>query len=381
MTGYYDKEGHAHLVLINKKKKAYYMQIYDDMKFELLGDGHCSINLGYHNGLIWYAYGSHSTPLYYGTVELNSFRNTKQIYASKADIMATYPAFYTIGNNFYFLYRNDYDRGWDLQDLTNATEFDFSNQRMLINYSNLDNGARLYINDIGSSSDGSLIAIPYVIRLNSTDELVRNDGIYLAYSKDSMKTWETYGKDSVETTIIPNNDKKLIKIGQEENLINQESTYVTNNGWVFFTRLTDDKNGIPQLYLSGYKEGSEPVSYLLTDNTVDFQLLGVGTLTLPVSRGQVIASDKYLHVIFRQDDELVIASTEYDESGIKEPFDKLKMTDFELGDWEPNFDTELWKGERKLALYVQNAEQGESDQLKEELTGTNGYILYFSEYN
>ena len=34
-----------------------------------------------------------------------------------------------------------------------------------------------------------------------------------------------------------------------------------------------------------------------------------------------------------------------------------ELTGFQVGAWEPSFDTELWRQKRKLHLFVQNTEQ------------------------
>ena len=45
---------------------------------------------------------------------------------------------------------------------------------------------------------------------------------------------------------------------------------------------------------------------------------------------------------------------------------KIKdLTDFSVGLWEPTFDSELWKNNEILNLFVENVEQGDGETLKE----------------
>jgi hypothetical protein len=38
------------------------------------------------------------------------------------------------------------------------------------------------------------------------------------------------------------------------------------------------------------------------------------------------------------------------------------LTDYSVGDWEPTYDTELWKEKRTLHLFVQKVLQGDGEQ-------------------
>ena len=41
------------------------------------------------------------------------------------------------------------------------------------------------------------------------------------------------------------------------------------------------------------------------------------------------------------------------------------LTDFSVDAWEPSFDTELWKAQRHLHLYVQYVHQGDGETIVE----------------
>lgn len=41
------------------------------------------------------------------------------------------------------------------------------------------------------------------------------------------------------------------------------------------------------------------------------------------------------------------------------------LTDFSVDAWEPSHDTELWKKQRKLHLFVQHTRQGDGERMAE----------------
>lgn len=93
-----------------------------------------------------------------------------------------------------------------------------------------------------------------------------------------------------------------------------------------------------------------------------FSLSGKGTKKIPIARPQVIVDKKGKPVVFFRDEERgsrvsVAMSTKLSKA-------KWKMKDLtsaSVGDWEPAFDTELWKKQEKLHLYVQNVVQADGE--------------------
>ncbi len=371
VVAYYDGDGSATLALL-EDSDIHRIKIKDDMNKNLLGDGHCSINIGYADGWIYYAYGAHSlVEVYYGVVAVDDFYKTKAVNAQENNHLISYPQFYKVGEKLWFVYRDDEDEGWAYVDLTGETEMDFSREQTILS------DTSLYMNDIGVSEDGMFLAIPFVERYPSDGDLVRNDGIYLIWSSDGGETWSSACEDNLSLPVAKEQTAKVIDIGLYENLMNQESTFVTGDGDIYFTRMTNDENGVPQVYLTYYNIKDQTCkSYCVSDNDVDFDLLGAGTLILPLSRAEIAVSDHQIYVIYRQEGSIVIASAEKEENEIGE-FDRLTLSDFNVGLWEPNYDQTLWDEEGILCLFVQKTSQEESDILAEERETTPIYLYYF----
>jgi hypothetical protein len=50
------------------------------------------------------------------------------------------------------------------------------------------------------------------------------------------------------------------------------------------------------------------------------------------------------------------------------------LTDFGVGAWEPSFDTELWRTQHRLHLYVQHVAQGDGERVTQ-LSAQPVYVL------
>lgn len=379
LTSYFKADGMPRLALLSKEtNEIYYLDIYGDIG-ELLGDGHCSINIGYNNGIIYFAYGAHSSNGYYGTCKIDDFFDEGMIIAEQMDIIMSYPQFYNYESKLYMVYRDDSSGNINYIEITeNSKVIDFTKAMTFIEK---DDEKGVYINDIAYSNNKNYIGCPFVLREESKNNLVRNDGIFLLYSKDYGKTWNSISDKDLRIPIRIDEVQKVVEIGKEENLMNQESTYVTNEGLVYITRMNNDENGIPQIYLTCYDiEKKQIQSYKISENDEDFDLLGSGTLKLPLSRAQVISSEQYTHVIYRQQESIIIASAENNFNANKlGEFRYFTIQNMSAGAWEPNMDLELWETERQICLFVQSVTQGEADRLINSHESTPIYLYYFEE--
>lgn len=377
VVSYFDHKGDAYLALLDNEN-VYKVKIIAEMEERLLGDGHCSISLGYWNDTIWFAYGCHANIGFCGKVKLDDLLEVNTIKADKLETEITYPAFYNVKadkEKFLFVYRNDKDENWYYIDLAQTGNFELSQEQMIC-----EGKYNLYINDIGVSDNGKYVAIPFVERYPVLEDFrIRNDGIYLMWSEDCMQSWNSLSMKGMSLPVTIQDTEKIISLGLEDNLMNQESTYVTDRGEVWFTRITNDTHGIPQIYLSGYDiKSHNVVSYQVTESKNEFELMGKGTLRNPISRSQVIASDNYLHVIYRIGDEICISSAEKIDGMRIGKMETLKIAN-NVGQWEPNFDPLLWEEERRICLYVQESYQEDGDILGTTEKVTPIYLYYLQE--
>ena len=192
-----------------------------------------------------------------------------------------------------------------------------------------------------------------------------NHDIAYAKSVDGGKTWEKSDGSSYELPITQASAEYAAMIPQNSSLINQ-------------TAMTADRDGNP--YIANYwNEGNTTqyhVVYLkegkwLTENTAfrttGFQLGGGGTKKIPISRPELFideASGKKLCLLFRDADrgsKITLASRDLTK---KEAWKVIDLTKESVGDWEPNFDKELFKKTGKLHLFVQQVNQVDGEGLQ-----------------
>lgn len=375
ITAYFNRDGQACLAVI-EDGQIHKITIQDEMERRLLGDGHCSINIGCWSDRVWYVYGAHANCGYYGWIDAEDLFSVSQISSQKLNVPLSYPSFYPFANRFLFVYRDGTNGLWSYLDLTQEPVLDFSKAQPLC-----EGNFGLYINDIGVSPNGMYAAIPFVERQPAQDDyLVRNDGVYLFWSTDQMETWESTIKSGLSLPVHIQDTEKVCAVGLEEALMNQESTCVTDEGEVWFTRITDDENGVPQVYLTGFNLKSyESVSYQVSENIQIFDLVGKGTLSLPISRAQVIFSEEFIHVIYRESDRIIVASAKKQGNMRLGQFERLVAAEDEVGLWEPNYDHALWEKQGILCLFVQETSQEDSDQPAEKEMVTPIYLIYLKE--
>jgi hypothetical protein len=57
------------------------------------------------------------------------------------------------------------------------------------------------------------------------------------------------------------------------------------------------------------------------------------------------------------------SSTSVSDISVVNDWTVTDLTDFSVGAWEPSFDTELWRNEHHLHVYVQQVAQGDGERV------------------
>jgi hypothetical protein len=93
----------------------------------------------------------------------------------------------------------------------------------------------------------------------------------------------------------------------------------------------------------------------------------VGTKSIPVARPQILVQGKgekaIVSLLFRdreRDSKVSMATCSDLKTG---KWIVTDLTDFSVGDWEPSFDTELWKNKHQLNVFVQKVQQVDGEGL------------------
>jgi hypothetical protein len=112
-----------------------------------------------------------------------------------------------------------------------------------------------------------------------------------------------------------------------------------------------------------FLENGQWKSTVATQRTLDFELGGVGSRSIPISRPQLllteIQSQKELFLVYRDEEvgnQIVLARTKL---GKRLKWKSTIISPYPVERWEPSYDTELMRTQNKLHLYFQKVGQGQ----------------------
>jgi len=361
-AAYYDGEGTV--VLAKRKLPRGNWQIHKTRYTGNTKDAHNAISIAVDGkGYLHISWDHHDNPLHYAKslkpfgLELAEMQPMTGIEENKV----SYPQFYNLpSGDLIFMYRSGQSgKGTLVMNRYNAKE-----DKWVVLHSNLIDGedARNAYWQAYIDQDG-IIHLSWVWR-ESWDVSTNHDIAY-AKSADGGKTWQKSDGSFYKLPITQSSAEYAALIPQGSSLINQ-------------TAMTADRDGNP--YIANYwNEGNTTqyhVVYLkegkwLTENTAfrttGFQLGGGGTKKIPISRPELFideASGKKLCLLFRDADrgsKITLASRDLNTPDSWKVNDLTQET---VGDWEPNFDKELFKKTGKLHLFVQRVNQVDGEGLE-----------------
>jgi beta-glucanase (GH16 family) len=205
-----------------------------------------------------------------------------------------------------------------------------------------------------------------------------NHDMAYARSLDGGKTWQKSTGEAYKLPITAGTAEYAARIPQNSELINQ-------------TTITTDAAGAP--YIASYwrPQGTQVPQYQLiylkdkqwrttqiSQRTTPFSLSGVGTKRIPISRPQLLVATQKgrtaAYLLFRdaerQDRASVLQCADLGQGA----WAAADLTATSVGNWEPSYDTERWKKEQVLSLFVQRTGQGDGETL-ENLPAQPVYVL------
>jgi beta-glucanase (GH16 family) len=205
-----------------------------------------------------------------------------------------------------------------------------------------------------------------------------NHDMAYARSLDGGQTWQKSTGEAYKLPITAGTAEYAARIPQNSELINQ-------------TAITTDAAGAP--YIASYwrPQGTQVPQYQLiylknkqwrtaqiSQRTMPFSLSGVGTKKIPISRPQLLVSSKKgktaAYLLFRDAERQDRASVLQCADLGKATWTAADLTATTVGNWEPSYDTERWKREGVLSLFVQRTGQGDGETL-ENLPAQPVYVL------
>lgn len=357
-AAYYDAE---QFVVLAKRKtgdKTWHIQ-----KTQYKGDAtdaHKSISIIVDgSGILHVAWGQHNNDLNYakgvapGALQLGE----KMAMVSKKENKVSYPEFYKLpAGDLLFFYRDGGSGNGNLM----INRYSVKSKRWKrIQDGMIDGeGERNAYWQVAIDKSGAL-HLSWVWR--ESPDVASNHDLCYAKSLDGGLTWQKSTGEKYSLPIIESNAEYALKIPQKSELINQTSMYADEKGKVFiagYWRTIPDE--IPQYHIV-FNDGRGWKVNALTFRKTAFSLSGGGTKKIPISRPQIIiwpnGKQYAAGILFRDAERGSKVSIAINQDIGSNNWQIEDLTSDSVGDWEPSYDTELWKDKNMLNLYLQNVTQ------------------------
>ncbi len=182
-----------------------------------------------------------------------------------------------------------------------------------------------------------------------TADVSSNHDICFAKSADG-KSWYKTNNEQYQLPITQETAEYAMRITQNSGLMNQ-------------TSMSIDSKGNP--YIATYIHSDYYLIYLdnqtwqieqITDRRAKFELSGIGTKRVPISRPLIlIDKEDKIYLVFRDENKLFLAKKN----------DKWKTESIydSVGYYEPCYDKESWSRNNELNLFIQRVGQGDNEAL------------------
>ncbi len=325
------------------------------------GDGYLHISWDHHGGALNYA-----RSVAPGSLELGP---KLKMVSSFEDNGVTYPEFYTLPDgDLLFVYRYGASGAGNIVMNRYSTE----DQKWSRVHDNLvsGEGKRNAYWQMSVDNNGG-VHLSWVWR--DTWDVSTNHNLCYAYSPDGGITWETSEGKALDVPVTYETSEVIWEIPQKSSLINQTSmtTYGASNPAIasYWTMKGDS---VPQFFIVYHQNGKWQLSQASHRKT-PFYLGGGGTLRIPISRPQLMVEETstgtQFYLVYRDEEvsnRIVLASaTTLGNSPMS--WTTRIVEELEVGQWEPSYDTELWRNRGDLNLFVQKVGQGEGGEKTEEI--------------
>jgi hypothetical protein len=316
-------------------------------------------------GFLHVAWNHHNSPLNYtkSKYPLSLELEEPQPMTGKQENKVTYPGFYkTKEGNLFFLYR---DGGSGNGNMV-ANSYDVRTKTWTRLHDNLINGEGLRNAYWQVCTDAQgVIHLSWVWR--ETPDVATNHDMCYARSADGGKTWTNSKGEEYALPVTAQTAELASRIPQNSELINQTSMTTDHDGNPYIaTYYRKPGSGIPQYHIIYLDKNKQWQDVSLDFRKTPFSLSGMGTKKIPIARPQILCSEKgnqkQWMLIFR-DEERGSKVSMATCSGLSDNQWKIEdLTDYPVGEWEPTYDTELWKEKQALHLFIQKVNQGDGEQ-------------------
>lgn len=316
------------------------------------GEGYLHMAWDHHNNTLRYC-----RSLSPGSLDMTE----KLPMTGKGENKVSYPEFYKMPNgNLLFFYRD----GGSGQGNLVMNQYESKTKQWQQLHTNLIDGEKqrnaywqAYVDSKGT------IHISWVWR--ESPDVASNHDLAYARSTDGGYTWEKSTGEKYRLPITAATAEYAVRIPQKSELINQTSMSADENGSPFIvTYWREEGSAIPQYHVV-HHTGQSWQTILLGFRQTPFSLSGTGSKRIPIARPQVMVKgagkNASLLMIFRDEERGSKVSVASMEKIKNRKWKLADLTATSVGSWEPSFDTELWKKEGRLHLFVQQVEQADAE--------------------
>lgn len=323
-------------------------------------DAHKSISIIIDGaGFIHVAWGQHNNNLNYargvsaGSIELGA----KLSMVAAKENKVSYPEFYKLVNgDLLFFYRDGGSGNGNL--MINRYSVETKTWKRIQDGMIDGEGNRNAYWQVAIDQGGTL-HLSWVWR--ESPDVASNHDLCYAKSLDGGLTWQKSTGEKYTLPIVEKNAEYALKIPQKSELINQTSMFVDENGKVFIASYwRKSGENIPQYHIV-FNDGKQWKVNDLSFRKTAFSLSGGGTKKIPISRPQIIVwqngANYAAGILFRDEERGSKASIAVNKNIATDDWNINDLTTESVGDWEPSYDTELWKDKKILNLYLQNVIQ------------------------
>ena len=316
------------------------------------GDGYLHLSWDHHNNSLHYCRSLQPEGLEMGEMMAMTGKN---------ETVVSYPEFYAMADGgLLFAYRDGGSGNGNL--VLNRYELNSKNWSRLQTNLIDGQGQRNAYWQMDVDHSGT-IHVSWVWR--ETPDVQSNHDMCYACSKDGGYTWMKSTDEQYKLPINAETAEIVKQIPRGSNLINQTSMTTDADGNPFIaTYFKASGDSCTQFHLI-YRQDKQWKSSTVTSRKLDFELGGVGSRSIPVSRPQLIILNKddqpQLVLIYRDQEvqnNVVLSTSRLTK---KLNWTSHIISPYPVDRWEPSYDSELLRQQNKLNLYFQKVEQGQAE--------------------
>jgi hypothetical protein len=202
-------------------------------------------------------------------------------------------------------------------------------------------------------------------------DVASNHDMAYARSRDSGLTWEDSAGKRYTLPVTAASAEYAARIPQNSDLINQTSMTADAEGHPYIASYWRDSgsearaNAVPQ-YRVLYHTGSAWRRLDLDFRRAPFSLSGTGTKAIPIARPQILLEGGVNPsglLVFRDSERGDRASIVRIEDFAAPRWKVEDLASVPVGAWEPSYDTELWRRQALLHLFLQPVRQVDGEGL------------------